>query len=908
MLNEKSIEIYSSRDKIREQLISLAKDYMQLENFDFNKSSYLSYILNMLSFLDSNLLYYVSSVYREQFLSKAIQRESVLNLSNMLGYKPPLATSATCKILVEIPYSKDLNYTRNIQFIGRNHQGLSTEDSTASVFKVYSNNNIPFSLINTTLVEISKNGTVQVNQQVFMNNYNNLVNGWKTVEHRFVKGKIQILLDFIQVTDVVESFTIPELLPNEFHNITYNFNKIGSISDIQVVTLTTDTNGVIEKWSRKESIFGIGPDERSYTYRETESGIVISFGNGVIGKQPKKGTNVIVQVGLTHGYNGNVISGTIKRSDTVRMANDTTTGNKYTFINVNVLNNEPSQFGIDAPTLDEVRRDAMNSVSANKRLVSHRDYENANLIVPNLPIRNVFQVLKRSDLKRNEISLFTELIYNNVVVPTRNSLLQINGGIIGGSILHHIKAEVDTLTIDDEDYITLFDLYLNPATNEVNYIYVISESQKPVTILSTLKTIEPTKILPIFASFVTDRTGTSEEDELIIELHCNVLDTTSKYKCELSVEWPTVNGLNTYQLFDSTSVLDENTHSVKVFSTKLDLDNTSDTATPIMLSNVPNGSTMEFTFTISKVMGSQVTELNRSRCSIIIKKDLSDFMYSQVETTEGSYYIHDVPVIKKDYYENLINRKLFTSTVLQKIVDFNVYEYKMVTDFVNLKFANTTGYSTNMKFRSTTKTNVIDINPTSIPETGTAGITRYALTNNDNPWALDPSYDITGGGYIAYYISSGNWAFEKLKVNDVLYITNLNNRSTTTEDDYVKYIYTGTDLVEPKFTIPLEIKMVVIPSDNLLTTDQTLVKTIKDTLVTKMSPFFGYNKNILRSVIIKTVQEISGVEHVELIEPKFNIKFESDPYKNMTQSQLLRYTPELIFFSTENIVIELRDE
>ena len=71
MLNEKSIEIYSSRDKIREQLIELAKDYMQLENFDFNKSSYLSYILNMLSFLDSNLLYYVSSVYREQFLSKA---------------------------------------------------------------------------------------------------------------------------------------------------------------------------------------------------------------------------------------------------------------------------------------------------------------------------------------------------------------------------------------------------------------------------------------------------------------------------------------------------------------------------------------------------------------------------------------------------------------------------------------------------------------------------------------------------------------------------------------------------------------------------------------------------------------------------------------------------------------------
>lgn len=908
MLNEKSIEIYSSRDKIREQLIELAKDYMQLENFDFNKSSYLSYILNMLSFLDSNLLYYVSSVYREQFLSKAIQRESVLNLSNMLGYKPPLATPATCKILIEIPYQRDLNYTRTLQFIGRNHQSVSVEDSSSSVFKVYSNDNIPFSLINTTLIEISKNDIVQVNQQVFMNNFNNLVNGWKTVEHRFVNGKIQIILDFIQLVTVTETFTIPELLPNEFHNITYNFNKTGKIADIQLFTVTTNTNGVVEKWNRKESIFGIGPDESAYTYRETEDGIVISFGNGVIGKQPKKGTNVVINVGLTQGYNGNVISGTIRKSDSVRMVNDTTSGKVYSFVNLNVLNNEPSQFGIDPPTIDEVRRDAMNSVSANKRLVSHRDYENANLIVPNLPIRNVFQVLKRSDLKRNEISLFTELIYNNVVVPTRNTTLQLSSGVVDEATAHHIKAEVDTITIDDEEYITLFDLYLNTITNEINYTYIISESQKPVTILSTLKTIEPTKILPIFASFVTDRTGDAENDELVIELHCNVLDSTSKYKCELNVEWPTVNGLNTYNLFDSTSVLDSSTTSVKVFSTRLDADNTSDTATPILLSNVPNGSSMEFTFTISKILGNTITELNKSRCSIIIKKDLSDFMYSQVELTEGIYFVHDVPVIKKDYYENLINKRLFTSTVLQKIVDFNVYEYKMVTDFVNLKFANTTGYSTNMKYRSTTKSNVIDINPTSIPTTGTAGVTRYALTNNDNPWALDPNYDITGGGYIAYYVSNENWAFEKLKVNDIIFVTNLNGRATTTEADYTKMVYTGSELVEPKFNIPLEIKMVVIPSDNSLTTDQILVKTIKDTLVTKLSPYFGYNKSILRSVISKIVQDIAGVEHVEILEPKFNIKFELDPYKNMTQEQLLRYTPELIFFSTENIFIELRDE
>lgn len=916
MLNEKSIEIYSSRDKIRGQLIDLAKDYLQLENFDYNKSSYLSYIINMLSFLDSNLLYYISSVYREQFLSKAIQRESVLNLSNIIGYKPPFATPAIVKVLIEIPYDSNITYDREIQLIGRSFQSQSTEDSNLPIFKVYSNDNIPFSLIDTVIIQISRNNIVKVLQQVFLNNYSTISTGWKTIEHRFVNGNIQIVLDFIQLVDITETFTIPELLPNEFHNITYNFTKNGSISDIQLFTISTDTNGVLEKWTRKESIFGIGPNESAYTYRETDKGVIISFGNGVIGKQPKKGTNVILNIGITQGFDGNVIAGSIKKSDTARTANDTTSGVTYTTSLIKVINQEPSQFGENSPTIDEIRRDAMNSVSSNNRLVSFRDYENADLIVPNLPIRNVFQVLKRSDLKRNEIALFSEMIYNNVVVPTRNATIEIPDTLLSGQTEYHIKAvsTENVVNIDSEDYISLFDVFFYPNTNEVKYYYYINEAQNPVTITSTIDTVDPTKILPIFASFTSDRTSVNEE--LIVNLHCNVLDATSTYKCELLVDWPTAIS-QVYTLYDNTSSVEENITSVKVFSTRLDPDNTTDTATPIYLNDIPMSYTVEFTFVISKVVGSVSTELNRSKTSIILKKDLSDFMYSQLEYRDATYFVHDVPLVKQDYYDNLINPNIFTSTVLQKIINFNVYEYRMITDFVNLKFANTTGYSTNMKFRSITKSSVIDINPTSIPDLSDVPLQdaldyRYALTDNNNPWAVSNDYpDITGGGIIVYYTGT-TWKTEKLKVNDIFDVTNLNgiNNSIEDEDDRITYrmIYNGKEILEPKFKIPLEVKMVVIPSDDLRMTDQVLVKTIKDTLVTKLSPFFGYNKSILRSVIIKIVQDVPGVEHVELIEPAFNIKFENDPYKNMTQDQLLRYTPELIFFSTENITIELKDE
>ena len=901
MLNEKSIEIYSSRDKIREQLISLAKDYLQLENFDYSKSSYISYIINMLSYLDSNLIYYISSVYREQFLSKAIQRESVLNLANIIGYKPTLATPATCSVLIEIPYDSSSSKDRIIEFIGRNHDNSADDtDVDKPVFKVYSTDGIEFSLINTVIVDISRNNIVKVKQQVFLNDNVTYSTGSKTIEHRFVNGNIQFIVDFIQLVEVAQNFTIPELQANEFHNITYNFNKKGNIADIDLFLITTTTNGLVERWVRKESIFGIGPDEPAYTYRETGKGIVISFGNGVIGRQPKKGTDVIVSVGLSQGSNGNVIAGSIKRADSVRMVEDNgnnTSSIKY--VQVRCINKEPSQFGSNPPTIDEVRSNAINKVSTNSRLVSHRDFENASLVVQNLPIRNVFQVLKRSDLKRNEISLFTELIYNNVVVPTRNANLSIDAASIADTTSHQIKAESTEIVIDDEVYVSLFDIFLNKHTNEVNYYYFMPESQQPVTILSTDLSNSPTKILPIFTSFITDRT--SDPGEFIVEVHCNVLDTTSDYRCTLSVDWPTVNGSSLYELTEYTEGQTSDISSVKIFSTR---------DTPISLDTVPTGSIIEFTYTLY----SDDTTLNTSTNSIIVKKDLSDFMYSQVHLKNGFYNIYDIPVIKKDYYTNLVNKGLFTTSILNKIIDFDIYEYRMVTDFVNLKFANTTGISSNMKYRSITKQSVIDINPITIPE-NPLNQDRYAFSSTNNPWTSSGLYpNITTGGYIAFYnTSTSSWGFEKLKINDIFDVTNLNNINSGLEEDdedWVTYrmIYTGRDIVEPKFSIPVDIRLQVIPSDALTVSDQVLVRTIKDTLVTKLSPNFGYNKTLLRSVIIKTVQDIPGVEHVELIKPEFNIKFEADPYKNMTQEQLLRYTPELVFFSTENIIVEIKDE
>ncbi|RLA59300.1 MAG: hypothetical protein DRQ78_10795, partial [Epsilonproteobacteria bacterium] len=63
-----SQQVYLSRDRIRGFLTEEVKKYLELEGVDLTKSSFLSYIIDVLSVLTSNLLFYQTSVYREFFL------------------------------------------------------------------------------------------------------------------------------------------------------------------------------------------------------------------------------------------------------------------------------------------------------------------------------------------------------------------------------------------------------------------------------------------------------------------------------------------------------------------------------------------------------------------------------------------------------------------------------------------------------------------------------------------------------------------------------------------------------------------------------------------------------------------------------------------------------------------------
>ena len=129
MFNEQNIKIFSSRDKIRSQLVDYTKNYLELENTDLSKESYLSYYIDVMSVLTSNLVYYNTSVWREFFLTKAIQKESVVNLAATLGYSAGMAKPAFCNVLVKLPCDFD---TTQVQYT---FHGRKTSDEDPEPFK-----------------------------------------------------------------------------------------------------------------------------------------------------------------------------------------------------------------------------------------------------------------------------------------------------------------------------------------------------------------------------------------------------------------------------------------------------------------------------------------------------------------------------------------------------------------------------------------------------------------------------------------------------------------------------------------------------------------------------------------------------------------------------------------------------
>lgn len=814
-----SQQVYLSRDRIRDFLTGEVKKYLQLEDVDLTKSSFLSYVIDVLSVLTSNLLFYQISVYREFFLTKAQLPESVYNLAAYLGYSPHNATAASVGVLFSVPFG---------------FQDLLAQFQIPSGFKVNSSDNVVFTTDYVTKVIVTNNSQVSIVVEEENTSYNLpvIIN----------EDKFMFLLTFKQVESTEQEFQVSDDL-KQYHFVSFDVEFEDQLSEISVTVQPPDFPSLYT-YTQVSSLFLMDQDTKGFVCRRTDEGFELQFGNGLIGYQPEAGATVRVTLDLTKGSSGNVIAGSITNSDSLYITTDEGINQVVEF---SVTNPSPAYGGEDEESIEDIRKNAISNLTTLGRLVTEHDFKNVDVVTENTSIlgQNSLPILKRSDLKVNEITLFSTINFVSELVPTRNMFAnfaetQIPKGIV--------------LTHDSEEYCTIFDIEIEPENSVAYYTYVITELKQVPSLVSTTK-----------------------NDYYIYTSNVNVTRNGNQATFELE-----------YQSSESdfSSVI----CVMKIFESGdtyvMTNDGTSFTTVIAEYTDIPTGKITCF-FTLSHP---SLGEIRQYSTMFIFRMSLDDFTMSNVVTSGSTYTVYDIPCIKKSYYDE-VNKRDFELQVIQVLLSSLVFkDYKMITTFVNYKFANTIGALENMQLN---KVNLLDVlaieeDPPISPVPSDRYIVAPAGANG-----IWESYE----NYIVTAVSDGTsivWSYQQPKTNDI--VKNL--------EDGKRYIYTDIGWINATYSIPLQISLDIFMTSSYSGSLSGLISTIRKTIVETFSDRFGLNANIYRSEIIDVVQQIEGVDHCRLLKPESDVFFNYD-IDSFSQEELLRFTPEYVYFTEDDITIRI---
>lgn len=812
-----SQEVYKSRDQIRSQIIEFLQTYLELENVDLTKSSFLSFMVEILSTITSNVLFYQISTYKEFFLTKAQLPESIYNLAAYLGYSAETATTASVDILFSVP----LTFEDNV--------------STFTIpegFKVSGSDNIIFTSYWDAEVTVTNNSGVTV----ILTEGTKVFNMPVTVSN----GYAYFVLPFSQFENNVQEFQINDDL-QVYQFISLEVEIDGEIADITVEVKEPGQAGYTS-YAEVASLFLMESTTKGYVIRRTDDGFRLQFGNGLIGYQPPGGSIVQVTTKLTEGEDGNVVAGTITQGERIYT---TTLSGRVEVVNYDITNTEPAINGEDEESLDEIRRNAITNITALERLVSENDYVNASTIIDNSPLNpNSLPVLKRSDVKVNEISLFTTMNFNGDIVPSRNIFKEFTS-------LYIPKQTV--LSHRGTDYYTIFDMNIEALNTIATYSYILTSIEQ----IPTLTTSYGSKYDLTASVLNVDQSGSAAE--FVLSYRTTESD-FSLAECEIEI-------LETGQDYDMTN---DSTAQQFIFTF------------PDYTVLPTNENTYYFNIT-------HPTEgaVGQYQTTFTFRKDLSDFSTSNVIDDSTSFTVYDIPVIEKEWYDS-IDQTQFETNVLQKLItEVTFKDYKMLTDFINFKLANTTGEMENMQLNDVDLLPVIDI--LCDPPTSGDVNDRYIVLNGQGAFAgQDNKIAILNDA------TAMTFTFITPKSDNMVYV----------ENKASKYIYSTLGWVVPNYNIPLILEIDIFRDSTYSGTNGNLRDAVSDAVFDAFTSRFGINKNIYRSEIVDVVQDVVGVDHVVLRQPSSSIFFNFD-INEFDQEDLLRYGPEYIYFDEDNIIIRI---
>ena len=229
-----------------------------------------------------------------------------------------------------------------------------------------------------------------------------------------------------------------------------------------------------------------------------------------------------------------------------------------------------------------------------------------------------------------------------------------------------------------------------------------------------------------------------------------------------------------------------------------------------------------------------------------------------------------------------------------------ISQYRMINDFINIKFPDTTGLLTNMKYNPVDAQTIISRKLTSVPISPILNDT-YIINGSEG-------YDFLGNNwnnYINYIViwNGVEWLFTPPSINQFIEINNIYD--PLDDDQGKRLIYSGSSWFEPVFNIPINITLRITQDSTISSSTSAIVNSIKTEIVNQMASQFGLDKNIDRSQIIQIVRSVPGVKYVELLEPSVDIKFNYNILTDLTEEEVLDYTPQISAITEDTITVKV---
>lgn len=860
-------KIFPSKDQIRLEIIKYFKQNLELENDDFDKSSFLSHIINVMTDLYSNSLFQNNLQTRENnFLTQKIKR-NVKNIQKMLGYEFNQQSSQKGKVTFRLDFSSQLAKYNEFNVVIPSVKSLTDSQlkdknidlNDLEEFYKYDNyyvykGNIPYIVEDYINIKY-KNNQFYITKQ----NKNNFE--YESVDFSYGLDSSNNINRNVIIFDI-------DVTQYKINQQKYVINNIESLYKIPIYTKTKDkyifdielyqkdniTENII-KWDQYEYFDNMTQQTNGFIIDENEEEIFIQFGNGNYGKLPNNDDIFYVVYKETYGENGQQLPFEITNQDQISFQKD----NIFESIGVQVQNTNQIIGGKNEDTIEEIKIKTFNKLKNNKMLLSEDDFKNLKLYYNSLfDVSEGF--LEKNDINNTKVQIYNTLKYNGQIIPLYSLNLKIPYKELS---LYRPNLKqlniVDNRIIDkdynqlNKEYRLLFDMNIN--SNFINTDYIIQKNN--IT--------QSTSEIGVIDNNLLKITG------------ININKKDDKYEFILFT-----NKMNDINL---------SSYNFTLYLSQMDVSRT------IKIENLTNKSTIqEEPLLLSFELDSKEIPIGQLNLNIYIEnenvyqfnstftilKSLNNKMTSYTErVTELDEFIkiYQVPQIDKDYYDNLsdLDKNNILSLIYNEIENFDISD-KTIYD-INLKFQNTNGEIYALKYNKPDYEviDIIDKNyvPTDVNDRS------YLILYNEIYTEDSPLYN-----HLNDVITIKNDSFEYLspKENDIVKIVNKN----------ILFIFDGITWRRINIKNPIEIELDVWS----LYTDNYVIENLKDLIYNSFVNKFGLNKNIYKQDIIKQVLELEYVKNVKIKKPYIDIIFDK-------LEDINKYSKQYIYFNKDDIKINL---